>query len=201
MGCLSGRATRICSSDSFISFTNYTSGHDLHSKTPRRFDKHQTPTPAQPGSLEQHNQKQHKARRRTRRRPQQSSLAKDGSSTIPTLADFIYRAKALKQYRNFVRLAHFVDKEDKSKNKTALGEVRLSYRMSTKKKMDDLAKNMAFAEGERRLRETEAMVGYSSTELSRDTNPQSFDQDSWINIKDEDDQRGRVGVQWPWDKS
>lgn len=120
---------------------------------------------------------------------------------MPTLADFIYRAKVLKQYRNFVRLAHFVDKDDKSNNKTALGEVRLSYRTSAKKEMDDLAKNMAFAEGERRLRETEAMVGYSSAEPSRDTNPQSFDPDSWINIKDEEDQRGRVGVQWPWEKS
>lgn len=65
---------------------------------------------------------------------------------MPTLADFIYRAKVLKQYRNFVRLAHFVDKDDKSNNKTALGEVRLSYRTSAKKEMDDLAKNMAFAE-------------------------------------------------------
>lgn len=30
---------------------------------------------------------------------------------------------------------------------------------------------------------------------------ESYDADSWMNIKDEDDQRGRVGVQWPWEKS
>lgn len=27
------------------------------------------------------------------------------------------------------------------------------------------------------------------------------DADSWMNIKDEDDKRGRVGVQWPWEKN
>jgi hypothetical protein len=26
------------------------------------------------------------------------------------------------------------------------------------------------------------------------------DADSWMNIKDEEDPRGRVGVAWPWDK-
>lgn len=119
---------------------------------------------------------------------------------MPSLAEFMYRAKVLKQYRDFLRLARFVDRDDQSNNKAALGEVRLSYRISVKKEMDELAKNMAFSEGERQLRETRAMVGYSPDKQSRDLNPESFDADSWINIKDEEDPRGRVGVQWPWDK-
>ena len=28
---------------------------------------------------------------------------------------------------------------------------------------------------------------------------EKYDADSWMNIKDEDDKRGRVGVQWPWE--
>ena len=29
---------------------------------------------------------------------------------------------------------------------------------------------------------------------------QNYDDDSWINIKDADDTRGRVGIQWPWEQ-
>jgi len=59
-------------------------------------------------------------------------------------------------------------------------------------------------QGERKLREIGTMVGYSagdrSKESSAHTSPQSYDADSWINIQDEEDRRGRVGVQWPWQR-
>jgi len=38
------------------------------------------------------------------------------------------------------------------------------------------------------------MVGYKDPQ-------EKADDDSWLNIKDEDDPRGRVGVAWPWDRS
>ena len=58
-------------------------------------------------------------------------------------------------------------------------------------------------QGERRLRELEAMVGYSADKQPKESSaalsPESYDEDSWINIRDEEDPRGRVGVQWPWE--
>ena len=37
------------------------------------------------------------------------------------------------------------------------------------------------------------MVGFTEPQKQTDT-------DSWINIVDEEDPRGRVGVHWPWEK-
>ncbi|KAL7523834.1 hypothetical protein ACHAWF_000687 [Thalassiosira exigua] len=154
-----------------------------------------------------------RARRRIRRK---TAIGVDGSGAGeegPSLADFVHRAKVLKQYRSFVRLARFVDAKDASASeagefggcRAALEEVRLSFKMGMKKDVDALARSMALSEGERRLRELEAMVGYStdralSDETSNDADaPKVHDADSWINTPDKDDPRGRVGVQWPWE--
>ncbi|KAL7443703.1 hypothetical protein ACHAXM_009114 [Skeletonema potamos] len=149
-------------------------------------------------------------KRRTRRR----HLPIDGNESIPSLADFMHRAKVRKQYRNFIRLAHFVDgnntpagREGRSSTgecRAALEEVRLSYQMGIKKGTDNLSKTMAFNDGERRLRQLEAMVGYnrrSTTSVDEKASAEeSYEADSWINIKDEEDKRGRVGVAWPWER-
>lgn len=148
-------------------------------------------------------QHQEPVRRRTRRRT--LPIQED---TVPSLADFIHRAKVFKQYRSFVRLAQFVDSKDSNTSinensnkargcRAALDEVRISYRMSMKIGVDAMAKNMSYVEGERRLRELETTVGYHPTRQHRQS---SYDADSWINIQDEDDPRGRVGVQWPWEQ-
>lgn len=49
----------------------------------------------------------------------------------------------------------------------------------------------ALAEGKRRYEELQEFTGSKN----------KFDGDSWINTKDEEDPRGRVGVGWPWDRS
>ena len=138
----------------------------------------------------------------------------DGKESIPSLADFMHRAKVRKQYRNFVRLAHFVDNTSSSAGnegkaatgecRAALEEVRLSFQLGIKKSTDDLSKSMAFNDGERRLRQLEATVGYSRKSITSDddeeaSTKESYEADSWINIKDEEDKRGRVGVAWPWE--
>ncbi|KAL9188811.1 hypothetical protein ACHAXT_007189 [Thalassiosira profunda] len=153
-----------------------------------------------PGNDDGSTRQRQRVRRRTRRR----AIGEDGG--VPSLGDFMHRAKVLKQYRSFVRLARFVDGNDGGavgECRAALEEVRLSYKMGMKKDADALSKNMAFSEGERRLRELEAMVGYSPDkqpeESSAALSPESYDEDSWINIRDEEDPRGRVGVQWPWE--
>ena len=48
------------------------------------------------------------------------------------------------------------------------------------------------------------MVGFSANRQSTESNAissQSYDADSWINIQDEEDPRGRVGMNWPWEKN
>ena len=152
-----------------------------------------------------------KSRRRTRRR----QLANDDNDSIPSLADFMHRAKVRQQYRNFIRLAHFVDGNNTSASgndskpatgecRAALEEVRLSYQLGIKKGTDNLSKTMAFQDGERRLKQLEAMVGYSRKSTTANNNDEAsleetYEADSWINIKDDEDKRGRVGVMWPWE--
>ena len=149
-----------------------------------------------------------KSRRRTRRR-----IPSDDNDSIPSLADFMHRAKVRQQYRNFIRLAHFVDNTSAAGNerkpatgecRAALEEVRLSYQLGIKKGTDNLSKTMAFQDGERRLKQLEAMVGYSrkstaSIKNEQTSSEETYEADSWINIKDDEDKRGRVGVMWPWE--
>mmetsp|Transcript_29105 Transcript_29105/g.41632 ORF Transcript_29105/g.41632 Transcript_29105/m.41632 type:complete len:209 (-) Transcript_29105:78-704(-) len=158
--------------------------------------------------------KSQQSKRRTRRR----QLPNADSDSVPSLADFMHRAKVRQQYRNFIRLAQFVDGNNTSSStagnddkpatgecRAALEEVRLSYQLGIKKGTDNLSKTMAFQDGERRLRQLEAMVGYSRKSTTSNGNEEqssaeeSYEADSWINIKDDEDKRGRVGVMWPWE--
>ena len=44
------------------------------------------------------------------------------------------------------------------------------------------------------------MVGYQEKQPNHNNTQTVNDtSDSWLNIEDEDDQRGRVGQKWPWD--
>ena len=157
---------------------------------------------------------QQTTRRRTRRRSvlasNSSNRDDNNNNNIPSLADFMHRAKVLKQYRNFIRLAQYLDEKDaaagnKNIGKTmkntndngcraALEEVRLSYKLGIKKGgVDMLSRNMAYAEGERKLRELETMTGYSNNkkqsqlkDLDNNAALQEYDADSWINIRDEE---------------
>ena len=153
-------------------------------------------------------------RRRTRRRSvlasNSSNRDDNNNNNIPSLADFMHRAKVLKQYRNFIRLAQYLDEKDaaagnKNIGKTmkntndngcraALEEVRLSYKLGIKKGgVDMLSRNMAYAEGERKLRGLETMTGYSNNkkqsqlkDLDNNAALPEYDADSWINIRDEE---------------
>jgi len=41
------------------------------------------------------------------------------------------------------------------------------------------------------LKQVQSMVGHRAA---------TKDADSWLNIDDQEDPRGRVGVEWPWQK-
>jgi hypothetical protein len=197
-------SSRHCLIASFASSSSASSNNNNNDKTNNdiELDAPQKTPPTAP------------ARRRLR---SSSSSSSNTGEPIPSLADFIHRAKVMKQYRKFVRLAHFIDGKDGTTTggngssagyRAALDEVRLSYKMKMTKQLDTISKTMALTEGERKMKEISTMVGYIA--VHRSDHPQttnnisktgsSFDDDSWINIKDDEDKRGRMGVQWPWQK-
>jgi hypothetical protein len=55
-------------------------------------------------------------------------------------------------------------------------------------------------QGERKLKEFKSMVGYVDTKSKSNGKHSMAEEDSWLNIKDPDDVRGRVGTFWPWQK-
>ena len=54
---------------------------------------------------------------------------------------------------------------------------------------DTVSIRMAVKDGERRLVQLQSLVGHTQD-----------DENSWVNIKDDEDPRGRVGYQWPWER-
>ena len=83
------------------------------------------------------------SKRKTRRRTTTESL-----NNVPSLADFMHRAKVLKQYRSFIRLALFLDGQNGGAGecRAALEEVRVAYKLGVKKGTDSISKSMAFSE-------------------------------------------------------
>lgn len=118
-------------------------------------------------------------------RQRRSSNLKD----VPSMADFMHTRSVLHQYRHFMRCIHRIS--DEPYQQQARKEVQQRFRQLREEK-DGLTIKMALKEGERQLAQLQAMVGYT---------PAAADQDSWLNTKDEQDPRGRVGVEWPWDSS
>ena len=76
-------------------------------------------------------------------------------------------------------------------------EVQTSFERY-KNETDALTIQMALREGERQLEQVRSMVGYVGA-VGAD-NAAKTDGDSWLNIDDDEDPRGRVGVVWPWEQ-
>lgn len=68
-------------------------------------------------------------------------------------------------------------------------QVQMEFR-SNQHDHDPFQVQRALAEGKRRFQELQEMTGYKK----------NVDAESWLNIKDEQDPRGRVGEGWPWSK-
>jgi len=108
---------------------------------------------------------------------------------VPSLKDFIQKKSVIHQYRSFLRAVGSIG--DETYRQQGLHEVRKEFD-SLKFEEDQVVISMAVQEGRRRLKDLRAIIGYQK---------QDDDLDSWLNIKDEDDPRGRVGVSWPWEQS
>ncbi len=135
---------------------------------------------------------------RTRGRRKSPATESSKVKEIPSLKDFLHRQKVIHQYRGFLKtLKHVNDEGSKSQ---ILKEIRQSFSAYKYENFDrddseqQVAVSMAVKEGERRLKEFQSMVGYVD-DMGKS------DPDSWINIKDEEDPRGRVGTTWPWQRN
>lgn len=122
-----------------------------------------------------------------RRRKRSKNPSVNGS--IPSLGEFMHQQKVRHLYRSFMRCLHAMD--DDSARADARSEIVQQFRQH---QHDPLRVQMAVREGERRLAQLQAMVGYASPTATGDAD------DSWMNTQDPDDPRGRVGEEWPWER-
>jgi len=148
-----------------------------------------------------------RTRTRTRARPAQvhaegarASRLASALGAVPSLKDFVHRQSVLRQYRGFLRALRCIP--DEVYRASSVEEVQRSYR-ANRDEIDPAGVKMAVSDGKRRLDQLRGVVGYvDSAEASGrgwEAGREGSDDDgSWINIKDEDDPRGRVGVEWPW---
>mmetsp|Transcript_23497 Transcript_23497/g.32956 ORF Transcript_23497/g.32956 Transcript_23497/m.32956 type:complete len:138 (-) Transcript_23497:80-493(-) len=107
---------------------------------------------------------------------------------VPSLKEFVHKTTVLRQYRDFLKAVRLIP--DKVDRKPAYMEVRHTFRKLSYE-TDALSIEMAIKDGERRLKQVQSLVGHNAA---------TKDADSWLNIDDKEDPRGRVGVEWPWQK-
>uniref|UniRef100_A0A7S0CAZ8 Uncharacterized protein n=1 Tax=Proboscia inermis TaxID=420281 RepID=A0A7S0CAZ8_9STRA len=127
-----------------------------------------------------------KPRRERLRKMRKGSKGGKVDGKIPSLKDFLYKASVLKQYRTFLRAVSCIS--DSMSKEHAKEEIIKGYRLN----VSTPSKSMAFKEGERKLQQFCSMVGYHHPSMNLN------DDDSWLNIDDKEDERGRVGDLWPW---
>lgn len=106
---------------------------------------------------------------------------------IPPFKDFVQKTTIIRQYRAFLKAIRTLSPSERQE---AQEEVQRSFRNTDKD--DEMAVQMAIKTGEQRLKQVRSMMGYQP--------PKEEGDDSWLDTKDEHDQRGRVGVGWPWDE-
>ena len=114
------------------------------------------------------------------------------SAEVPSLKEFVHRQTVIRQYRGFLRAVNCIP--DPSFQTSSKKEVQTSFGRY-KNETDALTIQMALREGERQLEQVRSMVGYVGAD-----NAAKMDGDSWLNIDDDEDPRGRVGVVWPWEQ-
>ena len=77
-----------------------------------------------------------------------------------------------------------------------MDEVRCSFHFSKSLVGEDL--ELKYKQGVRELKMLEQNVGVYSYDL-HDPKINEGENIGWMDIKDEEDERGRVGTSWPWD--
>jgi hypothetical protein len=109
--------------------------------------------------------------------------------TVPSLKEFVHKTQVLKQYRSFLRAIRLMDNEEDRQD--AYQEVKRAFKTHSVLQ-DTMGKQMAVTEGERQLQQVQSLTGASVSVAHK--------KDSWLDTHHEEDQRGRVGTDWPWQR-
>ena len=108
------------------------------------------------------------------------------SEEVPSYKEFVHRFTVLSLYRGFLKCI----RDSMPHNKEDLrDQVRKEFQMN-KTDTDPFSIKQNIADGQRRFEELQEFTGQSN----------KYSGESWINTKDPDDPRGRVGTGWPWAK-
>jgi hypothetical protein len=120
---------------------------------------------------------------KSRRRQRQGRLSNSPES-IPSYKEFVHRFTVVRLYRNFLKAIRTLPHNQEDLRTQVQREFGVN-----KKDSNPFNVKRALAEGQRKYAELQDFCGTK--------NPS---EDSWINTKDEQDPRGRVGNGWPWSK-
>lgn len=123
---------------------------------------------------------------RSRSRRSRSKRLSLDEKNVPSYKEFVHRFTVLSLYRGFMKCI----RDSMPHNKEELREqVRKEFKLN-KNDTNSFAIKQNIADGQRRFEELQEFTGQSN----------KYSGESWINIQDPDDPRGRVGTGWPWAK-
>ena len=120
---------------------------------------------------------------KSRRRQRQGRLSNSPES-IPSYKEFVHRFTVVRLYRNFLKAIRKLPHNQEDLR----AQVQREFGVN-KKDANPFNVKRALAEGQRKYAELQDFTG------AKDAS-----EDSWINTKDEQDPRGRVGAGWPWSR-
>jgi hypothetical protein len=126
-----------------------------------------------------------KTTRNRSRRSRSKRLSLDDKK-VPSYKEFVHRFTVLSLYRGYLKCI----RDSMPHNQDDLrDQVRKEFQ-GNKDDTDSFTIKQNIAAGQRRFEELQEFTGQSN----------KYTGESWINIKDPDDPRGRVGTGWPWAK-
>ncbi len=112
-------------------------------------------------------------------------------ATLP-LRDFMRRFQVLSLYRNMNRAARQVP--DPNLRRSLCQEIRVGFRQNQAMK-DVVSLKSTMVEANRQLQQLRSMSTPGSSTISAPPPP-----GSWLGDSTPDDERGRVGTDWPWQR-
>jgi hypothetical protein len=111
------------------------------------------------------------------------------NNNIPSYKEFVHRFTVVSLYRNCLKAIKLMPQNAHGDLKLQVQRDFRAYQTET----DTFSIQRALADGQRRYQELQELTGYKKDSHSSDA-------DSWINTKDSEDPRGRVGAGWPWNR-
>jgi len=123
---------------------------------------------------------------RNRSRRSRSKRISLDERKVPSYKEFVHRFTVLSLYRGFLKCIRDTMPHNQEDLKA---QVRKEFHIN-KDDTNSFTVKQNIAEGQRRFEELKEFTGQSN----------KYTGESWINIQDPDDPRGRVGTGWPWAK-